>query len=1310
MKFKKSVSALVAALVCGVLAIPATSAMAAPGDLAYAVSIGEVRTGTAPFDATAGPGNDVSPTDSVLRSHDTVSWDVAVSANSLIGASADAKNATITFTLPEGLEWNTLPAQCISPAGGPASEISADGKTATCNLGDIPLGSSPVVTLSATAQSQPDGTELNFAPDAVSFKSDDPDAPAATTAPKAVTITSAPRLNMTKVAAPFIATNVLGPDGVTRGWSVQYGVTVSVPGMNTKGVRGYQTPDQPVSFVDDLSGISPNAQLLEVKGTDITNHPEFPGFSVTSVNADYAVSNGGVWTGSVDPANPQKVTVSIANADLSANHLPTKTRGGAAIADNKGYLTLGTITVFVPLSDVPGYETGAGSIAAKNVIRDLVANGTSADGATVENTGEDLSDNTSTANLTITTQGAMSKRFVDIINNPDRTPFLPNGTTSDRSGDGPLIAGQQVQSYISVQNVSTAAALNDVKACDVWDSTEMSLAKFQTAPTGRWAWPSGSEGSPAYVRGGVLKGHFEYLTGYTLNGDEDARWDQMRSFNCADNLGTWTDQATALADPSFDLDKVSAVRFIADADADIAAGQNNVILLVNLERRADVAPGSVIANMAGWSSSDLNGGKYRPAGYGPGTNEELTTLTRIPTTGDRMIAVDAAVGVAKTAAVPRIAVGAAGQFTLTPKVLDLGTAGGDVAQSVTVTDTVPAGLFFIEKATTINGQAVAAPSYEPSSVVVNADGSTTVTWKFDSITRGEEPVITYSAQAADTAHGDYVNTVAIASVSDGAAPAPGELPTLANDRHMAQATVSVDGPAGIAVSKVALNPVIEAGEDFAWRVNVANGSSVTTQTDPTVIDVLPYIGDDGSGASARVPGTTNAAKYRLTGPVSMPAGATAMYTTDDSRTVQLSQELGDVARANFGTGVNWVDYVAVADQLDKVTGVKVTFAPMAPQTDGFFTYSLTHVSGNEGGIWSNNASFRTAEAPLGVLSNTVTTTMEPGPVAIDLVKSASAPANGVSYTAGETVNYTFVATNTGSRELRDVSVAEDQFTNGAGDALSLSTPITVVKPADFNGTLAPGASVTYQASYVVTVDDQVAGGEITNSAIATGKSATGDPVEASSEVAVNVDLAKPGIDLVKSVANKPSNGTAFTPGEKVEYSFTVRNTGNVPLSAVEVTEDSFTNAKGDALKLDGPLVAPQGFDGLLNPGETVVLSGTYTVTKADVAGKLVNTATATGDAPKGTTPGTVTDTSTADADVAQEAGSTTSTSPKTPKSTTNTEPGTSGAVSESGTSGAPVPALAVTGSSLAWGGAIAGALLLGIGAALFARSRRKQEA
>ncbi|QIM16530.1 hypothetical protein G7067_09085 [Leucobacter insecticola] len=204
----------------------------------------------------------------------------------------------------------------------------------------------------------------------------------------------------------------------------------------------------------------------------------------------------------------------------------------------------------------------------------------------------------------------------------------------------------------------------------------------------------------------------------------------------------------------------------------------------------------------------------------------------------------------------------------------------------------------------------------------------------------------------------------------------------------------------------------------------------------------------------------------------------------------------------------------------------------------------------------------------------MSTTMLPGPVSLSLVKSASPPANGVSYTAGERIMFSFEVTNTGSRDLKHVTVSEERFVNGAGASLSLATPISPRSPADFDGILASGESATFAADYLVTLEDQLAGGEITNSAAASGVSFGGEQVQAHSDVAVSVALPRPAIDLVKSVANRPAQGTAFTPGERVQYEFTVRNTGNVPLSSVNVTEESFTNGNLESVRLDGPITAP----------------------------------------------------------------------------------------------------------------------------------------
>ncbi|QIM17626.1 DUF11 domain-containing protein [Leucobacter coleopterorum] len=108
---------------------------------------------------------------------------------------------------------------------------------------------------------------------------------------------------------------------------------------------------------------------------------------------------------------------------------------------------------------------------------------------------------------------------------------------------------------------------------------------------------------------------------------------------------------------------------------------------------------------------------------------------------------------------------------------------------------------------------------------------------------------------------------------------------------------------------------------------------------------------------------------------------------------------------------------------------------------------------------------------------------------------------------------------------------------------------------------------------------------------------------------MNIDAPAPALSLVKSVTNLPASGK-FAVGDTVNFSFEVRNTGNMPLSGVAVTEKSFTNAAGSKLSLtSGPTAAP-GFSGSLAPGEQTVFTGTYVVTEEDLGGELTNTAAA----------------------------------------------------------------------------------------------------
>jgi uncharacterized repeat protein (TIGR01451 family) len=95
--------------------------------------------------------------------------------------------------------------------------------------------------------------------------------------------------------------------------------------------------------------------------------------------------------------------------------------------------------------------------------------------------------------------------------------------------------------------------------------------------------------------------------------------------------------------------------------------------------------------------------------------------------------------------------------------------------------------------------------------------------------------------------------------------------------------------------------------------------------------------------------------------------------------------------------------------------------------------------------------------------------------------------------------------------------------------------------------------------------------------------------------------AHPAIAIKKSASLKTGK-----PGQTVHYHYVVTNTGNVSLTSVKVND-----------KLPG-LSAVSCPAATLNPGQDETCTASYTLTQADSnAGKVVNTATATGTPPAG---------------------------------------------------------------------------------------------
>ncbi|OUE24110.1 DUF7507 domain-containing protein [Clavibacter michiganensis] len=187
---------------------------------------------------------------------------------------------------------------------------------------------------------------------------------------------------------------------------------------------------------------------------------------------------------------------------------------------------------------------------------------------------------------------------------------------------------------------------------------------------------------------------------------------------------------------------------------------------------------------------------------------------------------------------------------------------------------------------------------------------------------------------------------------------------------------------------------------------------------------------------------------------------------------------------------------------------------------------------------------------------------------------------------GERIAYSFVARNSGNVTLQQVAVADPR--------------VTGISPA--STTLAPGASRTFTSTaYTVTQADVDAATPLVNTATVSGRTLAGVAAPtASSSTSTPVNGAA-ALSLTKG-ATLTGGSTA---GATVEYSFSIRNTGSVPLTGVALT---------DPLPgLSAVTYAWPGTAGTLAPGATATATASYTVRQADVdAGQIANTATVRG--------------------------------------------------------------------------------------------------
>jgi len=522
-----------------------------------------------------------------------------------------------------------------------------------------------------------------------------------------------------------------------------------------------------------------------------------------------------------------------------------------------------------------------------------------------------------------------------------------------------------------------------------------------------------------------------------------------------------------------------------------------------------------------------------------------------------------------------------------------------------------------------------------TSVKVNDPLAGTVTCPSGSLAPGATETCTaaaYTITAADVNAGFVKNTATASGVDpsgktvtsqpDSTTTPVDQSPSLALDKKVAS-VVDVNG-----------DGKTDAGDQIDWTFDVTNTGDVALTSikvnDPLAGTVTCPTGSLAPGATV----TCTAAPYTITaadvqaGTVKNTATATGtdpkgnpvdsnpdstQTPVNQSPSLALDKKVASVVDVNgdgktdAGDQINWtfdvtntgdvtLTNVAVNDPTaGTVTCPSASLAPGATVTCTAAPYTITAADVQAGTV--KNTATATGTDPKGnpVDSNPDSTftlvDQSPG-LSLDKKVASVTDVNGDGKTdAGDQINWTFDVTNTGDVTVTDVAVSDPL-------AGSVTCP---------SGSLAPGATVTCTAApYTITASD-VQTGSVKNTATATAKDPSGNPVTSQPDSTITPVQQTPGLALDKKVASVTDvNGNGKTDaGDQINWTFDVTNTGDVTLTEVAVNDP-----------LAGAVTCPSG---PLTPGATVTCTAAaYTITAADVeAGSVKNTATASATDPKG---------------------------------------------------------------------------------------------
>ena len=546
--------------------------------------------------------------------------------------------------------------------------------------------------------------------------------------------------------------------------------------------------------------------------------------------------------------------------------------------------------------------------------------------------------------------------------------------------------------------------------------------------------------------------------------------------------------------------------------------------------------------------------------------------------------------------------------------ITVNNSGNADATNVSITDNLPAG-FTLFSATPSQG----GP----------CTGTTTITCPLGTINAGASATVVIVATAPTTC-GPYTNT---ASGTYGAGTA---IPPATAGADQVGGNVTGCGP-GLTIGKsgpASVNP----GDPITWTVTVTNSGNahaIGVQVNDTLPAGFSFVSSNpgpptcteaggvvsctvdvlaGSQTSISITATAPLACGPFTNTATLVGGGSASSNGDVSGcgggpVVNPALAISKVADAAVVAPGDPIGFAVKVMSIGTATAHAVTLNDALPAIPGV-TWAITGGSGagscqiNSNSLTCNFGDMASPSSlsvhvtgtgsttdSCGTFTNTATAdgndtapvthsaTVEVDcPPGLDLVKSGPATAK-----VGDTITYTFdVTLAAGSPPIPDVVVT---------DPICDAGTLTVPAGDDGDNVLETGETWAFTCTHVVKASDP---DPLPNTATACGTLPSGATVCDSDNH--EVDITHPDIEVVKT-ADPPSG----SPGNVITFTYTVTNSGDVPLFNVSVDD----NVLGHICDI-----------AVLQPKETVVCTGTYTI-PANATGEITNIVIAGGTDPGG---------------------------------------------------------------------------------------------